>query len=104
MSVDVDISDQGCCSTHSHNFTYNYSPALHEAGLPHWKDLDGLPAELVLILVARVRARLISDRARYEPMIRGGGEWGNWTFLMESLDALVTDLNKHPKGVVGICG
>lgn len=104
MSVDISVHAPECCASHSHNFTYNYSPALHEAGLPHWKHLDGLPADIVAILVGRTKIELNNDRARYEPLIRGNGEWGNWTYLMESLTALLKDLDQHPRGTVSICG
>lgn len=101
MSVDVSVSAD-CCGTHSHQFTYNYTPALREAGFPSWNMLDHLPAQSVCVMVGRVIAEIANPHRRdaYEALIRGGGEWGTLSTLLDQLSAFRSDLLKHPEGVV----
>lgn len=76
MSHDIDLID----TTHSGqsvtvytaNWTYNYTPALNEAGL-HWSDCDGKRAHEIAPTVATAYGRILADREKYRPLIRGGG-------------------------------
>lgn len=95
MSVDVTVTAPGCCEAHSHNLTYNYTPALREAGFPSWKMLDNLRADVVALMLGRLRIELNANRARYEPLIRGNGQWGTWDSMMESLEELQKSLDTH---------
>lgn len=95
MSVDVIVTAPGCCMAHNHQFTYNYSPALREAGFPSWRMLNNLRAEFVMLMLNRLRAELDSNRARYESLIKGEGDWGTWETMMSSLRALQGDLERH---------
>lgn len=102
MSVDVTISADGCCTGHSHQFTYNYTPLLREAGFPSWNMLDGLPVSSVVPMVNKLMLEISNPHRRdaYTALIRGGGEWGTLNTLLDSLSALRTDMGKHPDGVV----
>lgn len=100
MSVDVTIHAKDCCDAHNHQFTYNYTPALREAGFPSWKMLDRLACHIVDLFVQRVMCELQEDPNRYGALIRGGGEWGTITTLLEQLQALGKSLAIHPHGFV----
>lgn len=100
MSVDVTIETLGCCAAHNHQFTSNYTPALREAGFPAWKMLDRMNCHVVDEFVQRVIAELQSSPDRYEPLIRGGGEWGTMSTLLGSLRRLGADLHMHRHGLV----
>jgi hypothetical protein len=100
MSVDVTVTADGCCDYHSVNFTYNYSPALREAGFPSWKYLEGLPAQTVGMLIGRVQLELATRPEHFESLIRGRGEWGTMATLNESLTELLGYCGRHPDGTV----
>lgn len=100
MSVDVYIIAPGCCEAHNHQFTYNYSPALREAGFPSWDMLNNHRAECFAVMVGRVLITLQQDKDRYGALIRGDGEWGTIETLIDSLRLLLIDLDKHPSGII----
>ena len=62
--VDVEVYDV--------NWTYNFTPALNEAGL-WWSDCDGRTAAEVGVHVNLALTRIQADPERYRPLIRGGG-------------------------------
>lgn len=97
MSVDVHLSAEGCCDSHSHQFTYNYTPALQAVGFPGWKMLNGVSASVALMFLDKAVKELESDRERYNALIRGGGEWGTIDTLLEQLGKLRADIMRHDR-------
>lgn len=94
MSVDIWVGD------FETNFTYNYSPALYGAGMCSWRTINGVPAALCGWVFTRTLAELKRERERYEPLIKGGGEWGTWDDLLERLTDLDVACRERPLEVV----
>jgi hypothetical protein len=101
MSVDVTL-EADCCGIHDHQFTYNYTPALREAGFPSWKYFEGLPGWVLRSFIERVLLELQTRAQVLTEFIRGGGEWGTITSLCEQLEALASTCEKHPQAAVRI--
>lgn len=101
MSVDV-MLEADCCGTHDYQFTYNYTPALREAGFPAWKYFEGLPAWVLRGFIDRVLLELQTRSETLAEYIRGHGEWGTIGSLCEHLEELASACEKHPQAAVRI--
>lgn len=98
MSHDIELIDTTASghyvTVHEVNFTYNYSPALAEAGL-RWDDCDGRTGSDLAPLIRDTHDRIAADPEKYRPLIGGGGEWGTPELLIPKLDALAEACQHH---------
>lgn len=81
------------------NLTYNLSPMLWQAGMPAWRDMQGMSAEVAGAIWDKVVVELITHPDRYEPMNPSNG-WGSREQAIEVLSALVTACRAHPEAVI----
>lgn len=102
MSTDLTITHPDCHGDHSFTFTANYSPVLQAAGLPSWTMLTNIRAGMAGLFIGRAHLEIINNRHRYEPLINGDGEWGNWDDLIDRLKGLLKACDQHPDGMLDV--
>ena len=76
------------------NFTYNYTPALSEAGFT-WADCDGKTGHELYAKIRRAADVIAHDPEKFRPLIGGGGDWGTPELLIPRLYALADACEKH---------
>ncbi|ASX98778.1 hypothetical protein SEA_COLUCCI_109 [Arthrobacter phage Colucci] len=107
MSYDIHAvvpAREGCCACHGGenldigNTTSNTSPLWRHAA-PQTDGLAGIHGKAGGEFAAYLRTSLEhmkAHRPEYEPLVRGGGEWGTYDTAVEYMTRVVEAAEKHP--------
>lgn len=89
MSHDVIIGDN------SLNVTYNYQPAFAACGMSSLGNISGLPAAKAKVVLAQVLVEAW-QHPEVGNLIRGGGTWGTYRQMLETLEQLIEFCHQNP--------
>lgn len=82
------------------NLTYNLTPMLMKAGMPHWSEMIGMGATLAGLKWCRVVLELHNNPDEYIAMNPANG-WGSYDQAVAVLTALVDACIAHPEAKIG---
>lgn len=84
------------------NMTSNVAPVWRTAGI-HLEDFDGKPVLELVEAINDALPNIMRSPESFEPLVRGGGEWGTVDSAIHFLTMLKLHGEKHQYTTVSVC-